>query len=105
MTSTYIRAGRASMAQQKKKKATIREVAQQAGVSYQTVSRVLNASESVAEETRRRGKPAAQKLRFVPRRDAQIVNRNPSRTLQFVGVGFIYAGGFSHCIHNMAVRG
>ncbi|HXR64710.1 MAG TPA: LacI family DNA-binding transcriptional regulator, partial [Ktedonobacteraceae bacterium] len=56
----------AAMAQQKKKKATIREVALEAGVSYQTVSRVLNASESVAEETRRRVQQAMQMLDFVP---------------------------------------
>jgi DNA-binding LacI/PurR family transcriptional regulator len=38
----------------KKKKITMRDVAQQAGVSYQTVSRVLSGSGSVAGKTRER---------------------------------------------------
>ncbi len=90
------------MAQQKKKKATIREVAQQAGVSYQTVSRVLNASESVAEETRRRVQQAMQMLDFVPSRVAQMLTTNRSRTLELIVVDVIYAGRFADSINNMA---
>jgi DNA-binding LacI/PurR family transcriptional regulator len=90
------------MAQQKKKKATIREVAQQAGVSYQTVSRVLNASESVAEETRRRVQQAMQMLDFVPSRVAQMLTTNRSHTLELIVVDVIYAGRFADSINNMA---
>jgi LacI family transcriptional regulator len=81
----------AAMAQQKKKKATIREVALEAGVSYQTVSRVLNASESVAEETRRRVQQAMQMLDFVPSRVAQMLTTNRSNTIELIVVDVIYA--------------
>lgn len=90
------------MAQQKKKKATIREVAVQAGVSYQTVSRVLNASESVAEETRRRVQQAMLSLDFVPSRVAQMLTTNRSHTLELIVVNVIYAGRFADSINNMA---
>lgn len=36
------------------KKVTIRDVASRAGVSYQTVSRVINGRPDVADETRQR---------------------------------------------------
>lgn len=90
------------MAQQKKRKATIREVAQEAGVSYQTVSRVLNASESVAEETRRRVLLAMQMLEFVPSRVAQMLTTNRSHTLGLIVVDVVYAGRFADSINNMA---
>ncbi len=90
------------MAQQKKKKATIREVALQAGVSYQTVSRVLNASESVAEETRRRVQQAMQMLDFVPSRVAQMLTTNRSHTIELIVVDVVYAGRFADSINNMA---
>ncbi len=90
------------MAQQKRKKATIREVAQQAGVSYQTVSRVLNASESVAEDTRLRVRQAMQMLDFVPSRVAQMLTTNRSRTIELIVVDVIYAGRFADSINNMA---
>ncbi len=90
------------MAQQKKKKATIREVAQEAGVSYQTVSRVLNASENVAEETRRRVQQVMQELDFVPSRVAQMLTTSRSRTIELIVVDVIYAGRFADSINNMA---
>lgn len=91
------------MAQQKKKKVTIREVALEAGVSYQTVSRVLNSSESVAEETRRRVQQAMQELDFVPSRVAQMLTTNRSRTIELIVVDVVYAGRFADSINNMAL--
>ncbi|MDM4762494.1 LacI family DNA-binding transcriptional regulator [Galbitalea sp. SE-J8] len=45
---------------------TIRDVAARAGVSYQTVSRVLNASERIRPETRERVRAAMHELGFRP---------------------------------------
>ena len=47
-------------------KATIRDVAQRAGVSISTVSRVLNATTPVAEDKRRRVEEAAKALGYTP---------------------------------------
>lgn len=91
------------MAQHKKKKSTIREVAHQAGVSYQTVSRVLNASESVAEETRKRVQQAMQDLDFVPNRVAQMLTTNQSHTLVLIIVDVTHAGRFADSINSMAL--
>lgn len=46
--------------------ATIKDVAREAGVSVATVSRVFNDSERVSEDTRRRVRTVADKLRFWP---------------------------------------
>ena len=51
-------------------RSTIRDVAQLAGVGVATVSRALNGSPLVAEETRARVLAAAEKLAFVPTRSA-----------------------------------
>jgi DNA-binding LacI/PurR family transcriptional regulator len=90
------------MAQQKKRKITIRDVAQHAGVSYQTVSRVLNASNSVAEDTRKRVQQAMQVLDFVPSRVAQMLITNQSHTLELIVVDVTHAGRFAESINNMA---
>jgi DNA-binding LacI/PurR family transcriptional regulator len=45
---------------------TIRDVAARAGVSHQTVSRVINAREEVAPETRKRVRAAIRELQYVP---------------------------------------
>jgi len=51
--------------------ATIRDVAWRAGVGVGTVSRVLNGSPSVSEETRRRVQQAIDELHFVPNLSAR----------------------------------
>ena len=50
---------------------TIRDVAARAGVSHQTVSRVINKSEQVTPETRERVKLAIKELGYRPSRLAQ----------------------------------
>ena len=86
----------------KKKKITIRDVAGLAGVSYQTVSRVMNESESVAEETRRRVLRAMHELDFVPNKIAQMLTTNRSNTLELVVVGVMQGGRFAESIKSMA---
>ncbi|MBD8105547.1 LacI family DNA-binding transcriptional regulator [Erwinia persicina] len=60
---------------------TLEDVASAAGVSYQTVSRVLNHSDQVAEQTRKRVEAAMQALNYVPNRVAQQLAGKNTRTL------------------------
>jgi len=63
---------------------TIREVAATAGVSYQTVSRVINADGYVAETTRARVLDAISRLKFVPNGIARSLSSRRSHTLGVV---------------------
>jgi LacI family transcriptional regulator len=87
----------------KKKKVTIYDVAQQAGCSYQTVSRVLNGNEKVAEETRQRILQAMEELGYVPNKIARTLITNRSRTLEFIVVDVIRGEQFADAIRNMAL--
>lgn len=60
---------------------TLEDVARAAGVSYQTVSRVLNHSQQVADSTRQRVEAAMRQLKYVPNRVAQQLAGKSSRTL------------------------
>jgi LacI family transcriptional regulator len=86
----------------KKKKITIRDVAQQAGVSYQTVSRVLSGSGSVAEKTRERVLQCVQELDYVPNKIAQMLTTNQSYTLELIIVDVLHGGRLADSINNMA---
>jgi LacI family transcriptional regulator len=68
----------------REKKATIHDVAKLAGVSYQTVSRVINASPRVAAETRERVMEAIRTLKFQPSQVARALISGRSRTLQLI---------------------
>jgi DNA-binding LacI/PurR family transcriptional regulator len=63
--------------------ASIRDVARRAGVSYQTVSRVLNGHPSVREATRARVLVAIGELQFRPSRAARTLS---TRRSQIIGV-------------------
>lgn len=65
----------------KSRSVTLEDVASAAGVSYQTVSRVLNHSSQVAEQTRARVEAAMQALNYVPNRVAQQLAGKNTRTL------------------------
>lgn len=58
------------------RRVTIRDVAQRAGVSHQTVSRVLNNSTSVAAETRQQVELAIAELDYMPNAQAVGLSRN-----------------------------
>ncbi|KUK68152.1 MAG: Transcriptional regulator [Mesotoga infera] len=55
------------------KRATLREVAQKAGTSMMTVSRVINSRDSVSDETRERVLRAIKELGYEPHKDARIL--------------------------------
>jgi LacI family transcriptional regulator len=57
---------------------TIREVARYAGVSHQTVSRVLNGSPDVAQDTRAQVQQAIRELDYHPNAQAVSLSRNRS---------------------------
>lgn len=74
------------------KKITIDDVARQSGVSYQTVSRVINNHPSVAEETRKRVLGAIQKLNYRPNRAARSLVTNRSDTIAIISFGTTFYG-------------
>ena len=68
--------------QSPKKRANLRDVAKQAGVSVATVSRVLNSPEAVKPRTRAMVEQAIEELKFVPSAAARAINSGRTR---FVG--------------------
>ncbi|MCT4700405.1 LacI family DNA-binding transcriptional regulator [Enterobacteriaceae bacterium H20N1] len=68
----------------KSKSATLEDVAHHAGVSYQTVSRVLNKSANVSEATRSKVEKSIELLRYVPNRLAQQLVGKTSKTIGLV---------------------
>ncbi len=67
-----------------KKRATIKDVAAHAGVSYQTVSRVLNSSDNVADETRQRVEAAITRLNYRPSLAARSLPGKKSFVIGFI---------------------
>lgn len=70
--------------QERMKAITLYDVARLAGVSYQTVSRVLNGAEHVSERTREKVQRAMAELHYVPNRGAQQLAGKRSRTLGLI---------------------
>jgi LacI family transcriptional regulator, galactose operon repressor len=64
-----------------KQQATISDVAERAGVSIATVSRVINGTSPVATETAQRVQEAIQELAFVPRAAARVLASRRTETL------------------------
>lgn len=74
------------MAQYKIKRPTIVDVAREAGVSYQTVSRVLNDHPRVASDTRERVLLAMKRLNYKRNMGAQMLKTQRSGTIQLLSV-------------------
>ena len=68
------------------KRPTIRDVAKEAGVSYQTVSRVLNDQPRVAPDTRAQVMRAVKKLGYQRNVAAQMLTTQRSQTIQLIKV-------------------
>jgi LacI family transcriptional regulator len=75
-----------------KKRVTIKQVAKEAGVSTQTVSRVINNRPDVAPETRQRVLQVIDELGYRPSHIARSLIQGRSRTLGAVGYGLEYFG-------------
>lgn len=74
------------------KQVTIRDVAAAAGVSHQTVSRVLNDRPDVSEETRSRVWEIISQMNYQPSAIARSLTRQRSLTLGIVTAGLQYQG-------------
>ncbi len=75
-----------------RKRVTIRDVAKAAGVSTQTVSRVLNDRPDVAAETYRRVREVIEQTGYAPSAIARSLIQGRSRTLGVVAYGLDYFG-------------
>src|SRR5271165_3486117 len=82
----------------KPKRPTVRDVAREAGVSHQTVSRVINDDEHVTAITRNRVLKAIDLLGFRPNRAAQIMQTKRSHTVEVVMPYY----GFNRVLQDMA---
>jgi LacI family transcriptional regulator len=76
----------------KTSKTTIYDVAEKAGVSRQTVSRVLNNRQDVSVETRKRIKQVMAELNYQPNAVAQSLSRHKSYLFGVVTAGLKYFG-------------
>jgi len=79
--------------------ATIFDVARLAGVSHQTVSRVLNDLPNVRPATRQRVEQAIRQLRYVPSQAARALVTRRSRTIGLVSTGLPDFGPSSVVLH------
>ncbi len=70
----------------KQASATLKDVAKAAGVSHQTVARVVRKSPKVAEKTRIKVEKAIADSGYLPNRMAQLLARRQSLTLGFVSI-------------------
>lgn len=80
------------------KRPTLRDVAREAGVSYQTVSRVINDDTHVSPATRGKVQRAIDALGFRPNRAAQILQTERSQTIEVV----IFYHSFNLYLYHMA---
>lgn len=74
------------------KKVTLNDVANHSGVSYQTVSRVINNHPSVAEDTRKRVLKSIRELNYRPNRAARSLVTNRSDTIAIISFGTTFYG-------------
>ena len=74
------------------RKVTIKDVAQAAGVSTQTVSRVINSRPDVSPNTRLRVKQVISDLGYSPNVLARSLSRGRTNTFGVVGYGLGYFG-------------
>lgn len=85
-----------------KKTPTIRDIAKLAGVSYQTVSLVINDKPGVSDKTRREILRLMDENGYRPNRAAQMLTTNRSNTLELIIVDVHYGGRLADSTKNMA---
>lgn len=74
------------------KTVTLHDVAHYSGVSYQTVSRVINNHSNVSEETRKRVLKSIEELNYRPNRAARSLVTNRSDTIAVISFGTTFYG-------------
>ena len=89
---------------QRRQTTTIRDIAEKANVSYQTVSLVINNKRGVSEATRKRILSLMEDMGYHPNRVAQMLTTNRSHTLEAIvvgvrGVPIIGAGATGKYLH------
>lgn len=77
------------------KKPTIKDVAKLAGVSFKTVSRVVNNEDSVSDAVRERVREAIKKLNYQPNQTARVMRKAP------FSLAFVYDNPNSHYVIEM----
>ena len=80
------------------RKPTMSDVARVAGVGTMTVSRVLNGTACVSEETARRVQAAIGKLQYRPNEMARVFRGQRSRTIGLI-IPYLYDPFFANCAH------
>ena len=83
---------------------TLRDVARLAGVSAQTVSRVINNSRHVSPETRTRIYEAMDALNYRPNKAAQILATRRSHMIEIITMDINYSGPFKTAVGEAARR-
>lgn len=81
------------------KRSTLRDVAELAGVSYQTVSRVINQHPNVARRTRERVLSAIRQLDYRPNQAAKVLATGRSYMLQLLMYDIRYSDPLPAMIH------
>src|SRR6201996_5056758 len=84
------------------RKPTMNDVARVAGVGTMTVSRVLNGSANVTEETAKRVYRAIEKLGYRPNEMARALRGLKTRTIGLI-VPYLYDPFFATCAHAIGV--
>lgn len=98
-------AGTVTTEDERTKAATIFDVARLAGVSHQTVSRVLNDLPNVRPATRERVERAIKQLRYIPSPAARALVTRRSRTIGLITTGLPEFGPSTTAVHfNEAAR-
>lgn len=83
---------------------SLRDVAARAGVSFQTVSKVLNGTGSISAATRQRVLQAAKELNYVPNALARGLLKGSSGTIGVVSVNFGDAAGTMLAQHIVGIE-
>jgi LacI family transcriptional regulator len=86
----------------KLKRATLHDIARIAGVSAQTVSRVLNDQKGVSEETRKRIQQIIDEMNYQPNIAARVLNSQRTFLLEVILVDVGYMGEIGDTIAEMA---
>jgi DNA-binding LacI/PurR family transcriptional regulator len=82
----------------RRRPSSIRDVARLAGVSHQTVSRVLNGHPSIRDVTKSRVLVAMDELQFRPSRAARILSRQRSQTIGILAAAVGTHYGPARCV-------